>query len=53
MQQDRYRSAIQEAGLRVESVQDNPQYQFISENAKGASKKYGVKSISLLAVKAQ
>jgi ubiquinone/menaquinone biosynthesis C-methylase UbiE len=51
MQQDSYRTAIEAAGLRVETVQDNPHYQFISENARGASKKFGVKSISLLAVK--
>ena len=52
MQQDGYRTAIEAAGLRIEAVQHNPQYQFISENAMGASKKFGVKSISLLAVKA-
>lgn len=51
MQQDDYRAAIEAAGLWVKTVQDNPQYQFISDNAQGASKKYGVKSISLLAVK--
>ncbi len=51
MQQDDYRAAIEAAGLRVEAVHDNPQYQFISDNAQGATKKYGVKSISLLAVK--
>lgn len=51
MQQDDYRAAIETAGLRVERVQDNPQYLFISDNALGASKQYGVKSISLLAVK--
>jgi ubiquinone/menaquinone biosynthesis C-methylase UbiE len=51
MQQDDYRTAIEAAGLRVEAVQHNPQYQFISENARGASKKFGVKSISLLAIK--
>lgn len=50
-QQDNYRRMIAEAGLRLETVQDNPQYQFISDNAKGASKKFGVKSISLLAIK--
>lgn len=52
MQQDNYRAAIEAAGMRVEAVQHNPQYQFISDNARGASKKFGVKSISLLAVKA-
>lgn len=51
IQQGSYRTAIEAAGLCVETVQDNPQYQFISENARGASKKFGVKSISLLAVK--
>lgn len=51
MQQDNYRAAVEAAGLRVKQVQDNPQYLFISDNALGASKKYGVKSISLLAFK--
>jgi arsenite methyltransferase len=50
-QQDNYRHMIEAAGLRLVKVEDNPQYQFISDNAKGASKKFGVKSISLLAVK--
>jgi ubiquinone/menaquinone biosynthesis C-methylase UbiE len=50
-QQDNYRRQIEAAGLRVVTVEDNPAYQFISDNAKGASKKFGVKSISLLAVK--
>jgi arsenite methyltransferase len=48
-QQNDYRSQIEAAGLRVVTVEDNPQYQFISDNAKGASKKFGVKSVSLLA----
>jgi len=50
-QQDNYHKTIQEAGLRLVTVEDNPQYQFISDNARGASKKFGVKSVSLLAVK--
>jgi arsenite methyltransferase len=50
-QQDNYRTMIQAAGLRLVTVEDNPQYQFISDNAKGASKKFGVKSVSLVAVK--
>jgi arsenite methyltransferase len=50
-QQTNYRSQIEAAGLRVVKVEDNPQYQFISDNAKGASKKFGVKSVSLLAQK--
>jgi arsenite methyltransferase len=50
-QQDSYRSQIEAAGLKVIKIQDNPAYQFISDNARGASKKFGVKSISLLAVR--
>jgi ubiquinone/menaquinone biosynthesis C-methylase UbiE len=50
-QQDRYREAIEAAGLRVTRIEPNPQYGFISANALGASRKYGVKSVSLLAVK--
>jgi len=51
MQQDAYREAIEGAGLRVSSVRDNASYHFISSNAKGAQDKWGVRSISLLAVK--
>jgi SAM-dependent methyltransferase len=51
MQVDEYAAAIASAGLRVRVVQHNPAYRFISENAQGATKKYGVKSVSILAVK--
>ena len=50
-QQDNYRTRIEAAGLKVIKVEDNPAYQFISDNARGASKKFGVKSVSLLATK--
>jgi arsenite methyltransferase len=49
-QQDTYRHAIEAAGLRIAASRENP-YEFISERARNASAKYGVKSISLLAVK--
>jgi arsenite methyltransferase len=49
-QQDAYRAAIEGAGLRIEEIRENP-YEFISERARNASQKYGVKSVSLLAVK--
>jgi arsenite methyltransferase len=49
-QEDAYRQAIEAAGLRIEDLHENP-YEFISERAKDASGKYGVKSVSLLAVK--
>jgi SAM-dependent methyltransferase len=51
MQNDDYRRAIEGAGLQVKSVRDNAGYQFISANAKGAQQKWGVKSISVLAIK--
>jgi len=50
-QRDSYCKMIEAAGLQVMQVEDNPRYQFISDNARGASKTFGVKSISLLAVK--
>jgi arsenite methyltransferase len=50
-QQDSYRAQVAAAGLHVVKVEDNPAYQFISDNARGAAKKFGVKSISLLAMK--
>lgn len=50
-QQDAYRKAIEDAGLEVEVVRENP-YRFISERARSASEKYGVKSVSVLARKA-
>ena len=49
-QEDAYRTSIEHAGLRVEQLRENP-YEFISEQAHNASEKYGVKSVSVLAVK--
>jgi arsenite methyltransferase len=49
-QEDDYRAAIESAGLRIETIRENP-YEFISDRAMSASAKYGVKSVSLLAVK--
>lgn len=49
-QQDSYLSAIQDAGLVIGEVRTNP-YEFLSDQARGASRRYGVKSISLLATK--
>jgi len=51
LQIDDYLAAIESAGLRVTKVKNNPQYRFISENAQGASKKFGVRSVSILAAK--
>ena len=51
MQVDRYVSSLTSSGLVLETIRDNPQYRFISENAIGASRKFGVKSVSLVARK--
>jgi len=49
-QQDSYLAAIEGAGLVIRDVRANP-YEFLSDQARGASRRYGVKSISLLATK--
>lgn len=46
-----YQTQLAATGLHVEQAYDNPQYQFISRGAQGAGEDYGVKSISLKAVK--
>lgn len=51
MQQDDYRAAIESAGLRIVEMVDNPQYEFISDSAQGATETFGVKSISVSARK--
>jgi ubiquinone/menaquinone biosynthesis C-methylase UbiE len=50
-QQDDYRNAIERAGMEIFVVRNNDAYGFISKSAQGASKDYGVKSVSLLAEK--
>jgi SAM-dependent methyltransferase len=51
LQVDRYVEAVESAGLRVRHVRVNPEYRFLSDGAQGATGKYGVKSISLLATR--
>jgi arsenite methyltransferase len=46
-----YSAAIEGAGLRVEEVQENAEYRFISERAQKATAKWGVRSVSILAIK--
>lgn len=48
---DTYREAIERAGFDVVSITENPQYGFLSKSAKGAVEKWGVKSVSVLAIK--
>jgi arsenite methyltransferase len=49
-QVDAYRDAIEGASLRIETIRENP-YEFISDRARNASANYGVKSVSVLALK--
>jgi arsenite methyltransferase len=51
-QEKDYRTLIERAGLRVERVEHNVAYRFLSANAQAASLKYGVKSVSILATRA-
>lgn len=51
MQQDDYRRAIEQAGLELHTVRDNPEYHFVSDAAQGATETFGVKSVSVLATK--
>lgn len=50
-QKDEYGAAIEAAGFRLETIEENSQYQFISDRAKTATARFGVKSVSLLARK--
>jgi arsenite methyltransferase len=51
MQRDDYRDAIEAAGFELRDLKENEQYRFASKRADSATKKYGVKSVSLVAVK--
>jgi arsenite methyltransferase len=51
MQRDDYREAIESAGFELDELKENVEYRFVSERAENATKKYGVKSVSLLAIK--
>lgn len=50
-QEDTYKNSIEKPGMEVLYVRNNSAYEFISKSARGASKQYGVKSVSLLAEK--
>ena len=51
VQQDEYGDAIKAARLNIIAVVNNDSYTFLSLSAQSTSKKYGVKSVSLLAEK--
>lgn len=48
MQADRYRQAMEDAGLRIETVRHND-YRFLSNSTVNATERWGVNSISVLA----
>ncbi|MEX2502849.1 MAG: methyltransferase domain-containing protein [Trueperaceae bacterium] len=50
-QVDDYRGDLAAAGLRIAEQRDNPDYAFLSTSAQGASRDFGVKSVSLVAVR--
>jgi arsenite methyltransferase len=51
MQRDLYREAIEAAGLEIEAWRENVEYRFVSDRADNATQKYGVTSVSVLAVR--
>src|SRR6266498_3683215 len=46
-----YRTAIEKAGLRIDTLRDVPEYQFLTAQAQNASREYGVRAITLAAHK--
>ena len=50
-QREAYRDAIVAAGFELIRIKENSAYRFISDSAQGATKKFGVKSVSVLALK--
>ena len=51
MQRDRYLETLERAGFDVLEVRTNDAYRFLSEQAVGATREFGVSSISLLAMR--
>ncbi len=51
MQRDDYCALIEAAGLRIQTVRENDEYRFLSDSAAGATRTYGVASVSILATK--
>jgi arsenite methyltransferase len=51
MQRDDYSEALEAAGFQLNDLKENDKYRFVSERAENATKKYGVKSVSILAIR--
>ena len=47
--EDEYRAAIEATGLKIDSMREVPQYQFLTDQARRASHSYGVRAITLAA----
>lgn len=50
-QQDQFREYVEEVGFTILEHRDNPEYQFISRSAQGATRDFGVKSSSISAIR--
>ena len=51
MQRDAFVEAIAQAGFDVTLMKANDEYRFLSHSAQGATRAYGVRSVSLLAIR--
>jgi arsenite methyltransferase len=51
MQRDAFVEAIAQAGFEVTRMKANGEYRFLSPSAQGATQTYGVRSVSLLAIR--
>jgi hypothetical protein len=51
MQRDLLVETIEQAGFIVMAMKANHEYRFLSKSAQGATRDYGVRSLSLLAIR--
>jgi ubiquinone/menaquinone biosynthesis C-methylase UbiE len=51
MQRDAYVEAIEDAGFTVTTMKSNDEYRFLSKSAQNATRDFGVRSVSLLAIR--
>jgi ubiquinone/menaquinone biosynthesis C-methylase UbiE len=51
MERDAFVEVIEQAGFTVSAMKANHEYRFLSKSARGATRTYGVRSVSLLAIK--
>ena len=51
MQLEAFVDAMEQAGLTVTAMKANHEYRFLSKSARGATRAYGVRSVSVLALK--